>query len=302
MIKAIKSILTGFLIQVVWVSAGQNTNNTDTLRLLLIGNSFSQNASRYLPQIAGESGHLLLIGRAEIGSCTLKKHWDLAELSETKPDNPAGRPYKGKSLRMLLSERKWDIVTIQQYSRHSSDSTTYMPYARKLLDLVRELQPGAKVLMPQTWAYRTDSKDFSQVTNGQYCRSEKEMWEKSRQAYHRVASELGLGVIPVGDAFWKAGSSKKWKFKPDQKFNYSKPVYPNLPAESNSLHVGYSWDNNKQFNFDSHHANQAGCFLGALIWYSVLFGESPTKVRYVPQGVSPGFAVYLKKVARKVTR
>ncbi len=41
-------------------------------------------------------------------------------LAETKPDDPAGRPYKGKSLQMLLSEGKWDIVTIQQYSMHST--------------------------------------------------------------------------------------------------------------------------------------------------------------------------------------
>ncbi len=300
--RQLKYILAGFFILVVLFSAGQNATNTDTLRLLLIGNSFSQNAARYLPQIAEEGGHPLLIGRAEIGSCTLKKHWELAELVEIKPGDPAGKPYKGKSLQMLLSERKWDVVTIQQYSRHSTDSTTYMPYARKLYNLIIKLQPGAKVVMHQTWAYRADSKDFGQVAKGQYCRSEKEMWEKSREAYHRAASELGIGLIPVGDAFWEVSSSKKWRFKPDQEFDYSNPVYPNLPKQANSLHVGYSWNNDKQFQFDSHHAGESGCYLGALVWYSFLFGEAPTKVKYVPKGVSPEFAVYLKKVARKVTR
>ncbi len=48
---------------------------TDTLRLFLIGNSFSQNAARFLPQLAEEGGHPLVIGRAEIGGCTLQKHW-----------------------------------------------------------------------------------------------------------------------------------------------------------------------------------------------------------------------------------
>jgi len=300
--KKLKYILAGFFILAVLFSSGQNTTNTDTLRLLLIGNSFSQNAARHLPQIAKEAGRPLVIGRAEIGGCSFKKHWDLAELAETKPDDPAGKAYKGKSLQMILSEGKWDIVTIQQYSMHSTDSTTYMPYARKLYNLVKTMQPEARVVVHQTWAYRSDSKDFSQITKGQYCKNEKEMWEKSREAYHRVASELGIGVIPVGDAFWKVSSSKKWKFKPDPEFDYSNPAYPDLPKQANSLHVGYSWNNDKQFKFDSHHASESGCFLGALVWYSFLFGESPTKVEYVPKGVSPDFAVYLKKVARKVTR
>ena len=177
-----------------------------------------------------------------------------------------------------------------------------MPYARKLYNLIKTLQPQAKVVMHQTWAYRTDSKDFGQVAKGQYCRSEKEMWEKSREAYHRAATGLGIEVIPVGDAFWEVSSSNKWGFKPDQKFDYNNPVYPNLPQQTNSLHVGCFWNNDKQFKFDSHHAGEAGCYLGALVWYSFLFGEPPTKVKYVPKGVSPDFAVYLKKVARKVTR
>jgi hypothetical protein len=42
--------------------------------LFLIGNSFSQNAAKYLPQLAQEGNHPLIIGRAEIGGCSLQKH------------------------------------------------------------------------------------------------------------------------------------------------------------------------------------------------------------------------------------
>lgn len=300
--KQLKYILAGFLISIILFSTGQNTNKNDTLRLLLIGNSFSQNATRYLPQIAKEGGHPLLIGRAELGSCTLKKHWDFASLAEMQPDAPTGKPYKGKSLQMLLREQKWDIITIQQYSMHSTDSTTYMPYARKLYTLIKTMQPQAKVALHQTWAYRSDSKDFGQLAKGQFCRSDKEMWERSREAYHKVASELGIGLIPVGDAFWNVATSETWEFKADRKFKYNKPVYPKLPVEANSLHAGYSWSSDKQFKFDSHHASESGCYLGALVWYSFLFGESTTQVKYVPKGMSPDFADYLKKVAGEVEK
>src|SRR5512133_3655808 len=88
----------------------------DTLKLRVIGNSFSVNATEYLDELAAEGGHNLLIGKAEIGGCSLQKHWQLAELAEKNPDDPMSRPYRGKSLRTVLGEEEWDVVTFQQVS------------------------------------------------------------------------------------------------------------------------------------------------------------------------------------------
>lgn len=275
---------------------------TDTLHLFLIGNSFSQNAARYLPQLAKEGGHNLVIGRAEIGGCTLKKHWELAELAAKNPEDPKGKPYNGKSLRMLLSQGTWDVVTMQQYSLHSGDVGTYQPYARKLYDLIRTLQPNAKVVLHQTWAYRSDSKDFSLTGENVYAKNADEMFWSLRAAYQTVAKELDVKIIPVGDAFRKVSSGKKWGYKPDLKFDFSNPANPDLPKQDNSLHRGYYRDNSQKLVFDSHHANEAGCYLGSLVWYTFLFGESPVKLKFVPKEVSPDFAVYLKKTAKSVVR
>lgn len=276
-------------------------SNADTLHLFLIGNSFSQNAARYLPQLAKEGGHHLVIGRAEIGGCTLRKHWELAELAELNPNDPKGKPYNGKSLRNLLSEGVWEVVTLQQYSLHSGDVETYQPYARRLYDFIKMLQPNARVVLHQTWAYRSDSKDFSQIAEKRFAGSEQEMWQKSGAAYHTVAKELGIEVIPVGDAFWKVSSGPK-AYRKDMKFDYVNPVFPSLPNQANSLHRGYSWDGNKKLNFDSHHANDAGCYLGSLVWYAFLFNESPLKIAFVPETVPEDFAKYLKKIAKSVVK
>jgi len=282
----------------IWASQScTETEKSDTLRLFLIGNSFSQNAAHYLPQLAIEGSHHLVIGRAELGGCSLKKHWELAELAEVNPNDPKGKPYNGKSLRMLLSEGVWEVVTLQQYSLHSSDLVTYQPYARKLYNFIKLLQPNAKVVLHQTWAYRSDSKGFSQISESRFAKSEKEMWQHSRSAYHTVAKELGIAIIPVGDAFWKVSSGHK-AYQKDKKFDFDNPVYPALPDQTNSLHKGYSWDRNKKLNFDSNHANDAGCFLGSLVWYTFLFGESPAKLKFVPPTVSADFADYLKKKAK----
>lgn len=290
-----------FILTFTFISA-QNFNKPDTLRLFLIGNSFSQNAARYLPQLAEEGNHPLIIGRAEIGGCSLQKHWELTEIAGKNPDDSKGKPYKGKSLRMLLSEGKWDVVTLQQNSMNSADANTYIPFAQKLYDFIKALQPDAQVVFHQTWAYRSDSRDFSLIAENQFAKNSKEMWQKSKAAYQTVASDLGIKIMPVGDAFQKVAESKKWAYQKDAGFNFGNPVYPQLPDQKNSLHQGYFWDKSKKLGFDSHHANEAGCFLGSLVWYRFLFGESAKHLKFVPKGVPDNFAKYLKKVTDSIVK
>ena len=284
------------------VQADHSFFKEDTLRVFLIGNSFSQNATRYLPQLALEGGHLLKIGRAELGGCSLQRHWEIAEAAEKNAADPKGKAYNGKSLRELLSVGTWDVITIQQNSMNSGDVKTYEPYAQNLLKLVKSIQPKATVLIHQTWAYRIDAKQFTQTAEKQNAESALEMWEKSRAAYHTVAKELGIKIIPVGDAFWTINSDKKTAYKTDPKFDFTKPEYPLLPDQTNSLHAGYRWDNSKNLAFDSNHANEAGCLLGGLVWYGILFKESPGKLRFLPKEVSEEFGSKLKSVAHDVTK
>ena len=275
---------------------------TDTLRLFLIGNSFSQNATRYLPQLATEGGHPLKIGRAELGGCSLQRHWEIAEAAEKNPEDPKGKAYNGKSLRELLSVGTWDVVTIQQNSMNSGDVTTYSPYAKKLVDLVKSIQPKARIVMQQTWAYRVDAKQFTQVSDKQFASSAKEMWEKSRASYHTIAGQLGIPLFPVGDAFWKINSDPKTAYKPDAGFNVDNAQSPSLPDQTNSLHVGYHYNNSQKIAFDANHANEAGCYLGGLVWYAALFHESPGKLKFRPDQVPEEFAAQLKVAAHDVTK
>src|SRR5690606_22556005 len=122
------------------------------------------------------------------------------------------------------------------------------------------------------------------------------MWENSRGAYHTIAKELGIRIIPNGDAFWTVSSDPQWGYKKDPNFDFANPVAPALPDQTNSLHTGYRWSKEK-FAFDANHANEAGCYLGGLVWYGFLFGESPEKLTFVPPGVPADFAAHLRKVA-----
>lgn len=271
-----------------------------TVRLFIIGNSFSQNAARYLPQMAKEGGHELIIGRAELGGHSFKQHWSYVEANEANAEDPKGRPYNGKSLRELVSAGTWDIITMQQYSAHSSDVETYRPYAQKLHAFLKTLQPQAEIVLHQTWAYRSDSKSFgfTSVEKKQKAQTQQEMWENSRAAYHTIAKELGLRIIPVGDAFWRVSSDPTWGYKKDANFDFAKPAFPALPDQTNSLHAGYRWNKEQTaIGFDANHANDAGMYLGGLVWYKFLFNESPEKLTFAPKGLSPEFAVYLRQQA-----
>jgi len=271
----------------------------DTLRLFIIGNSFSQNASAFLPQLAKERGKTLIIGRAELGGHSLEQHWGYVEKAEANADDPKGKPYGGKSLKMLLGQGKWDIVTIQQYSYLSADSSSYYPYASKLVDYVKALQPYARLVVHQTWAYRTDAKMFGRIAEGKVAASQQEMWQKSRAAYHLLAKRINAPILAVGDAFQIVAEDRKYGFKPDLSFNYEHPTAPNLPDQTHSINIGYYW-NKKELVFDPNHANDAGKYLGGLIWYGILFNDSVKNIRFKPGNVSEEFAQYLRKVATNI--
>lgn len=277
--------------------------NTRPLQVFMVGNSFASNATQFLPQLAQEGGHPLQLGSARIGGCSLQTHWEWVEAAELAPDAPQNKPYEGRSLREWLESQTWDIVTLQQASIVSSDSTSYRPYARQLWDFVRHLQPGAEIVWHQTWAYHARAQTFGGLGNGQNARDQREMWLALRAAYHAAAAQTGARIIPVGEAFWKVNSDPKYPAGGSPDFNFDLK-YPEPPAQPNSLHRGVHWfpsaDGAWKMGFDPAHANEAGCYLGALVWYGFLFGESPEKLRFAPPEVPAAFAAHLRRVAWQV--
>lgn len=297
--KYLKNTLLLCLLLISHVSFGQAAHKA--LRLFIIGNSFSKNATAYLPNFAKENNQQLLLGRAELGGCSLQQHWEYAAAAEANPEDPKGKPYNGKSLRMLLAEGTWDVVTMQQFSYLSADLESYSPYAQKLYDYIKSLQPNAKILLHQSWAYRSDAKKFGRVAPEQPAKNQQEMWQKSRAAYHTVARQLNVGIIPVGDAFNTVASGPEFRFTKDMNFDADHAVAPNLPIQTNSLNMGYYWKDNALV-FDPNHANEAGRYLGSLIWYAILFKVSPEKLTYQPKEVPADFAAYLRNVAAKTVK
>jgi len=290
-------------------AAGTNAAPRKTVRLLTIGNSFSQNATEYLPQIVASQGNTLVLGRAAIGGCPLDKHWNLAQKYEANPDDPEGRPYTGRrpdghegkmSLKELLQAQPWDIVTIQQYSWTCQDPKSYRPYAQQVSDYVHRNAPQAKLWVHETWAYRVDHPLLkrNKMTPGQ-------MYQNLHEAYATIAGEIHAeGIMPVGTAFQNARDDPRWK--PDIQMDVDPKAfkYPDLPRQVHALCAGWRWDANAKpptLGFDGKHCTTAGKYLAAMVWYEVFFGDAHGDV-FVPKDLPGADAAVLREIAHRTVR
>ena len=271
-----------------------------TVRLLTIGNSFSGNATRYLPDLVKAAGHVLVLQPMSVGGASMEVHWTKIQANEKDPADPAGL-YGTRSLSRTLQSGDWDVVTIQQASIKSHDLATYRPFAGQLQAYVKTHAPKAELLLHQTWAYRRDDPRFGPQKPEPSSREA--MYDGLRHAYATIAKELGLRQIPVGDAFHLADSDPAWGFKADAGFDPKKAVAPALPDQTHSLHVGWRWSTSKEgkqtLAMDGHHANLAGEYLGACVFFEVLYKESVVGNSFLPKGLSPEDAKYLQGIAHR---
>lgn len=276
-----------------------------TVRLLTVGNSFSQNATKFLGDLAKADGNTLIIGRCDVGGSPLELHWGKVAAHEKDPKDPAGLYATKLSLKQQLKTQPWDFVTVQQASIKSHDINTYRPFAQQLAGFIREQAPNAKLLMHETWAYRVDDPRFlTKEPKPGDPQTQEEMYQSLKAAYRTIAAEVGAQLIPVGDAFHQADNDLQWQYKTDEKFNPKTAKLPELPNQAHSLHVGWRWSKSKtsdkvSLTTDGHHASILGQYLGGCVWYEVLFDQSPIGNKFVPPGITPADARYLQQVAHQ---
>ena len=303
-------VLPVVLVIAVWLSGAEATKAQEgekprTVRLLTIGNSFANNALTYLPQITDAAGHKLIVGRANLGGCSLDRHWKHVVIHEKNPDAKDASPYNGgrHSLADLLAQQPWDFITIQQVSMRSHDLETYSPYARNLCDYIRERAPKARVMVHQTWAYRIDDPRFVPKNAGKEPHTQQVMYEQVRKAYHTIARELDLGIVPSGDAMFLADSDPQWGYRPDSDFDFNSAQHPALPDQSHSLHTGWFWkkadDGSRSLKIDGHHANRNGNYLLGCVWFETFFGESVVDNTFVAKGIDADYAEFLRSTAHQ---
>ena len=274
--------------------------------ILCIGNSFSLHATIFLPQIAAERGHDLVIGHAVIKGGSLAQHADPAATYPVKVEVPPGNleptiRFPGLStdhaeitLSEALNYRPWDVVTIQQASKFSFVATSYEPYATQIIDLIRELQPDAKIYIHQTWAYRHDAPRLRQLGIDQ-----REMHEGLVEAYDRLAADHDLPQIPSGDALNLARQQPMWQYRDDPDFDFDNPPADRLPRQDGSLIRGYFHRMDGKLAIDPYHLNPAGMYLTGCVWYQALFEDGLGGAEWFPEGLTAEQASNLREIAQR---
>ena len=169
------------------------------MKILSIGNSYSEDATRYLSGVAHHAGVPFKTVNLMIGGCTLARHYknihnDAREYGLQFNGVPTGFQV---SVREALQSDEWDIVTIQQQSSNSMRAETFRPYIGELCSYIRYHAPKAKLALHQTWGYRDAVKtaEFGAA-------SPEEMFSQVKASYEEIRAEMEIPyLVPSGQAF-----------------------------------------------------------------------------------------------------
>lgn len=163
----------------------------DVLRILAIGNSFSDDAMEYLPALLADLEiEDVELARLYVGGCSLERHLNFYRQDEAPyvfNRSEAGKNHwvqhkERYSLRRALAESEWDIITLQQNSGNSGIYDSFEPHLGELIKIIREAQPNARIAWHMTWSYSSESK------HGDFPRYERDQ-EKMLQAIHTATQQ-----------------------------------------------------------------------------------------------------------------
>lgn len=163
------------------------------LKVLAIGNSFSQDATAMLETLNDS----LYVRNLYIGGCSLERHYN------NMISHEAAYSYEMLGLRLFkislneaLLQREWDVITLQQVSGNSGMPESFYPYLTELLSYIREKCPGAKIMLHRTWNYSRTSTHPHFVNYNSDCDV---MWNAIKSTYDTISKREGLDIIPAGD-------------------------------------------------------------------------------------------------------
>lgn len=180
------------------------------MNILSIGNSFSQDAHKWLHKLAVANGLEVDTVNLYIGGCSLEQHWQNAVQNAAEYDLEInGGSAVGKtSITQALAMDTFDAVTLQQASHVSGMFESYTPYITELAELIREKQPSARLWFHQTWTYEksTPHASFSNYYHqifANYNFDQEEMFRRIERCSERAAKLIGADLIRVGTVIQK---------------------------------------------------------------------------------------------------
>ena len=238
------------------------------MNVLFIGNSFSQDATRYLHQISNDE---IFVRNLYIGGCSLETHVkNIKEANAYYEYQKNGRKLKMTSINDALTKKKWDYVSIQQVSQLSGMIDSYEPFTEFLVNYIKEKCPKAKVVFHRTWAYSDDS------THGGFANynwDRKTMYNAILRTTTEIAEKYSLPVIPSGDAIERGRDIPE--------FDTSKG---GMSLNRDGFHLTLDY----------------GRYMAGLTLFKFFTGKSASSVAYEPEDTDSALCAKLKAVVDTV--
>jgi hypothetical protein len=226
----------------------------ENLKILAVGNSFSQDSLRYVYDIAKDLGaQNVTLVNLYIGGCSLALHKsnaenDLPNYDYEKNTDGVWRTDGKISIKTAVESDNWDVITLQQASGSSGMPDTYGADLNYLLEYICSIKPQKTVVAwNMTWAYAQNS------THAEFSK------------YHSNQTEM-YGAI--------TGTVRE-KVAPKENFEL---IIPAGTAVQNAR-SGFIGDN---LTRDGYHLNDLGRYLAALTWVKAVTGWDVGAVKTFP--------------------
>lgn len=182
--------------------------NNDSFKILAIGNSFTDDALAYLPDLINHAGlHHVKLGKIVVGGTSLEYHYSHAVKNDDVYSYSVaeeGKDFKYKRMISLcdaICDDQWDVVVMQQVSQLSGLYDTYHPFLDSLIVLIHRQLPKTVIGWQMTWAYGSKA-GHSGFSN--YDRNQTKMYDAICDAVNKAVNETNIDVvIPSGIAIQK---------------------------------------------------------------------------------------------------
>jgi hypothetical protein len=183
--------------------------NPASLKILGIGNSFTDDGMQYLPDLLKSAGiGNVTLGKLVLGGCSLERHHRLYHSGEAAYNYQKSFPGKNSwedvkkqcTFTEAVADENWDVIVIQQVSSNAGIYATYQPYLKELIDamVTHCSNAGVSLAWQMTWAYGTAS---THEGFANYHRDQTEMYRAITQTVQTMIADTGIDiVIPSGTA------------------------------------------------------------------------------------------------------
>lgn len=173
-----------------------DVKSDNTLRILAIGNSFTENMTLHLPRLVADAGaDSVVVAYAAFAGASLEyqmSHLTSADATHIWAVSTGGRPFVVDSVRRSLpycvDYADWDIIVIQQKSTLSGLWDTIDPYLATTVRMLKTGHPRAQIVWQMTWAFASHfnkEKEFA-------------LYNGSREQMEQAIEDVAANVLRSG--------------------------------------------------------------------------------------------------------